>query len=166
MAGASIEVRVEDREVRRGFTRLVGVMENTTPVMHAIGVGLTASTHRRFVTQTSPEGVAWTALNPDYKAIKRNSRILTESGRLRGSISASAGRDVVVVGTNVVYAAIHQFGGTIEAKGGGHLVFRLASGLVMAKSVTLPAREYLGISADDEEMIADVVFGFVQRHAR
>ena len=35
----------------------------------------------------------------------------------------------------------------------------------MAKSVTIPARPFLGIDDDDEAMIAEVVFGFVERYA-
>jgi len=106
------------------------------------------------------------ALNPDYKAMKRNSRILTETGRLRDSITSRAGRDQVAVGTNVIYAAVHQFGATIVPKNATHLVFRLATGVVLAKSVTVPARPFLGINDDDEEMIADTVFGFVERRTR
>ena len=164
MSGATVEVRVTDHGVARAFIRLIGALGTTTPVMSVIGTGLVASTHRRFVSQTSPEGAAWAALSSDYKATKKNSRILTESGRLRGSINSQAGNDYARVGTNVIYAAIHQFGGTITPKAGSHLVFRLASGLVLAKSVTLPARPYLGISGDDEEMIAETVFRFLRRY--
>ncbi|WP_026379371.1 phage virion morphogenesis protein [Afifella pfennigii] len=166
MAGASISITAEIRSerVERAFTRLVGVMDNTTPVMAAIGTGLVGSTHRRFVSQTAPGGEAWAPLLPDYAAVKRGSRILTASGRLRDSINSRPSRDEVRVGTNTIYAAVHQFGGTIKPKKASHLVFRLASGLVLAKSVTIPARPFLGIDGEDEEMIADTVFGFLERH--
>lgn len=165
MAGVSIEVTIQDEAVRRQFAYLVRVMDDTTPLMAAIGTGLVASTHRRFLAQVSPEGAGWAPVHPSYRPLKRNSRILTESGRLAGSINPQASKDHVVVGTNVIYAAIHQFGGTIEPKSASHLVFRLASGVVLANSVTLPARPFLGISADDEEMIGDEVEDFVQRRA-
>lgn len=165
MAGATVDVQIDDRQVRSAFAQLLRIMEDTTPVMAAIGTAVVAGTHRRFVSQTSPEGAKWSPLNPDYKRLKRNRRILTESGRLRDSINSRPGRDEVRVGTNVVYGAIHQFGGVIKPKG-SHLVFRLASGLVMAKSVTIPARPYLGISAEDEVEIAEVVYGFLDRAAR
>lgn len=164
MSGVSVDVQIRDHGVGESFTRLIGLMGNTTPVMSAIGTGLVSSTHRRFISQTSPEGQPWAALNADYKGMKRNSRILTESGRLRDSINDQAGNDWVRIGTNVVYALIHQMGGKIVPKAATHLVFRLASGLVLAKSVTLPARPYLGISDDDQEMIADTVFRFLRRY--
>ncbi|MFD1792085.1 phage virion morphogenesis protein [Ochrobactrum teleogrylli] len=163
MSGVSLEVEVTDKAVQQAFTRLISVMGDTTPVMSAIGSGMVGSTHRRFVSQKSPDGVAWEKLNPEYKKIKRNSRILTESGRLLDSISHRASRDQVTVGTNTPYAAVHQLGATIKPKSASHLVFRLASGIVLAKSVTIPARPYLGISDDDQVMISETVFSALQR---
>lgn len=166
MTGAvlSITMSVMDAEVRRGFRALERLMDDTTPVMHAIGVGLVGSTHQRFVKQVDPDGAAWQALNAEYAAGKRNSRILTESGRLRDSINARASNDEVLVGTNVIYAAAHQLGATIVPKNASHLYFRIGGRLIKADSVTLPARPYLGISSDDETMIAEIVFDFVERH--
>lgn len=163
MSGVSLEVEIHDKAVRQAFTRLIGVMSDTTPVMSAIGTGLVGSTHRRFITQTSPEGEAWVKLNPEYKKSKRNSRILTESGRLRDSITHRANRDSVTVGTNVIYAAPHQLGATIKPVSAGHLWFRLGGKLIKAPSVTLRPRPFLGISSDDEAMIAETVFGFIAR---
>lgn len=165
MAGATISITTEvhDKAVLRAFGKLAGAMGDTTPVMAAIGTGIVSSTHRRFVSQTDPDGDAWAALNPEYARTKRNTRILTESGRLRDSINARPGRDEVRVGTNTIYAAAHQFGATIKPKTASHLAFRLGDRLIKAKSVTLPARPFLGISAEDRTMIAEVVMGFLRR---
>lgn len=163
MSGASIEVIIVDRAVQEAFERLTQLMGNTTPIMSAIGTGLVASTHMRFVTQTDADGHAWQSLNTEYAAGKRNSRILTESGRLRDSINSQAGPTEVHVGTNVIYGAIHQFGGTIRPVSASHLFFRIGGNLVVANSVTLPARPYLGISAEDEAEVAEIVFGFLER---
>jgi len=163
MSGAAISVTLSGSALR-GFQQLEGVMANTTPVMAAIGAGLVASTHMRFVTQTDPDGAAWRALNTQYAETKRNSRILTESGRLRDSINSQAGAKEVRVGTNVIYAAIHQFGGTIRPKSASHLRFRIGDALVTVASVTLPDRPFLGISGDDETMIAETIFDFLDRY--
>ncbi|MFC3074683.1 phage virion morphogenesis protein [Shinella pollutisoli] len=163
MSGASISVTVSGPALE-GFRRLEGAMETTTPVMSAIGTGLVGSTHMRFVRQTDPDGAAWAALDPEYAQGKRNTRILTESGRLRDSINSRPGPREVRVGTNVIYAAIHQFGGTIKPKNASHLWFRFGGALVRADSVTLPARPYLGISADDETMIAETIIDFLERY--
>lgn len=167
MTGASIDVRIDDKAVKAAFRKLaIAFSGNTRPIMAAIGTALVGSTQRRFSTQTDPDGNHWLAVNQDYAATKRNVRILTESGRLRSSINSRPSNDEVRIGTNVVYAAIHQFGGTISAKGGGFLSFRIGGQFIKVRSVKIEARPYLGISADDREEVQDIVFGFVDRLAR
>jgi len=72
------------------------------------------------------------------------------TGRLWRSIHSETfrrlGRVVGIVGTNVKYAAIHEFGGIIRPKSaGGLLVFQAESGgdFVFAKQVKIPRRPYL-----------------------
>lgn len=168
MSGAAISItyQVLDDQVQGAVRDLTRIMGNTTPLMRAIGAGIVGSTQQRFVTQKAPDGQPWLAVNDDYAEGKRNSRILTESGRLRDSINARATSDEVRVGTNVIYGAAHQFGVTILPKSGTHLVFRFGDRTVFAKSVTLPARPYLGISTEDETMVAETVFDFLERYTR
>lgn len=163
MSGTSILISIADQEARQGFARLSRAMKNTKPIMNAIGTGLVRNTRRRFRTQTGPDGQPWAALNPVYAAEKRNTRILTESGRLRDSITHAAQSDEVRVGSNVIYAAIHQHGGTIKAKSGGRLAFKMGGNLIRPTSVTLPARPYLGIDNDDRAMIGRVIERFLSR---
>lgn len=42
------------------------------------------------------------------------------------------------------YAAVHEFGKTIEAKEGKYLTFMIADRFIKTKSVTIPKREFLG----------------------
>lgn len=166
MAGATLSVTIHDRGAREGLARLGRAMDDTTPLMAAIGTGLVEGTHTRFERAQSPDGAGWAPLSPGYAPVKRGPGILRESamrGGLMGSINSQPGRDEVRVGTNKIYAAIHQFGGTITPKAAPFLVFRMAGGMAHARSVTLPARPFLGISAEDEEMIGDVVEVFLRR---
>ncbi|MCB0072832.1 MAG: HK97 gp10 family phage protein [Caldilineaceae bacterium] len=82
------------------------------------------------------------------RAIKEKikERGLIDSGRLRSSVGWLKLNDkTVVVGVfNLVYAAIHEFGGVIRAKGGGYLRFRTKDGQWhTVKEVTIPARPYV-----------------------
>lgn len=163
MAGVAIDYHVDDSDAQAGFARLERAMDNTDPVMRAIGTGLVKGTQRRFREQKGPDGASWTALNPDYAAGKRNTRILTESGRLSKSVTADPGRSEVRVGTNLIYAAIHQFGGTIKPVKGDRLIFSIGGRTVGARSVTIPARPYLGVDADDRAMITRVIERFLNR---
>ena len=166
MSGAVLITRMDISDAQAGFGRLAAVMSDTTPVMRAIGTGLVSNTQDRFDAGQDPDGAAWTALNPVYAAGKRGPGILRESGMrggLQGSITYRAAASSVEVGSGKIYAAIHQFGGTILPKSGGRLVFRMGNRIVQARSVTIPARPYLGISSEDQVMILDVVEGALAR---
>lgn len=68
------------------------------------------------------------------------------STKLTKSTDTSAEADV---GTGVVYARIHEFGGVIAAKAGGWLRFMVGGQWVTVKSVHIPARPYLRPSCDE-----------------
>ncbi|MCX5497318.1 phage virion morphogenesis protein [Kaistia dalseonensis] len=166
MTGVSLSTTIDDREARRAFGALQRLMADTTPIMAAIGTGLVRNVHDRFMDADDPDGNAWAPLNPGYAAIKRGPGILRASGMrggLMGSITQKANRDSVEVGSNKIYAAVHQLGATIEAKNATHLRFEMAGGLVAVKSVTIPARPYLGIGPADERTINETLVDALDR---
>ena len=58
----------------------------------------------------------------------------------------------VLIGTDVIYARIQEYGGTITAKDAPYLRFRTADGSWHAvKSVTITARSYLRAAADERK---------------
>lgn len=67
-----------------------------------------------------------------------------------GSVSAKGNKAEVTVGTNVIYAAIHEFGGTIVARNAKALVFKTKDGIWhRVKSVTIPARPFMRPALDN-----------------
>lgn len=163
MAGASISFEIKDQLVKQTLYGL-GIWRERAH--RPIGMALIRGTQRRFTQQVSPEGQAWKQLLPAYAAIKRGPGILRASGMLMRSITAETSPSEVKMSAHRIYARVHQFGAVIKPKSpGGRLAFRLGGGsgkkgkggLVFAKSVTIPARPFLGISAEDEQSIADVV---------
>ncbi len=169
MAGVTLETKMVGDAAIRAFRQLGRVMSNTTPIMRAVGVGLVEGTHTRFEQAVDPEGNPWAPLLPAYKAIKRGPGILRESamrGGLMGSITFRAGADTVEVGTNKIYAAVHQYGATIVPVKATHLRFFLSGGLVEADSVTIPARPYLGVSTEDARMIEETIVDALDRAMR
>ncbi len=165
----SLTFKMDDREARQAFARLQGWMAGSAPLMRAIGVSLVSSTHDRMDAGHSPDGSAFAPLKPAYAAAKRGPGILRESGMaggLQGSITFRAAPAAVEVGSNKIYAGVHQTGATIKPKGGGRLMFKLGSQWVAARSVTIPARPYIGASAEDEETILDLVEASLDRAMR
>lgn len=91
----------------------------------------------------APDGSAWA---PN---LENRRPILHRSGALARSIDYAVQGMQAIVGSGLIYAAIHQFGGTIRAKAAEFLSFRIGNRHVLAREVTMPARPYIGISADD-----------------
>lgn len=69
-----------------------------------------------------------------------------KTGTLANSINVRLLNDwTAIVGTNVKYAAIHEFGGTILPKNKKMLSWKLPDGKwAFAKKVVMPARPFLG----------------------
>ena len=161
MAGSFITISVEDAAARAMLNKL-GQMD-TAPLMRRLGERIQAWTQDRFDAnqQQAPDGTPWAKLNPKYAQNKPRhlqNRKLTLSGHLRKSIRWQLlDSQSVLVGTNVKYAAIHQFGGTIRPKKGKALAF----GGRFVQSVTIPARPYLGISEHDNKEIREIIKDWV-----
>ena len=175
MTGARIDVSLDDAAIRAAFGRLSTALRGGA--LKAIAAGLVEETQSRFERGAGPDGAAWAGLNPAYAAIKRGPGILRESRMLQRSITSQVSGSRILVGSNRVYAAVHQFGATIKPKNAKALVFRLRptgkgkgkggnSGLVMAKSVTIPARPYLGFGKGDREVVMDVLEDVIARSLR
>lgn len=91
----------------------------------------------------------------DYLSGPRPSRLGVRTGRLRGSITTSVSAGLGTrqiegrVGTNVVYGPIHEYGGTIRAKRGRFLRFRIGRRWVAVRRVTIPPRPFLRTALRD-----------------
>lgn len=140
--GVSVSIRIEDEGFRDALTRLLERSANLQPVFAEIGSALQATTEDRFEAETGPDGQAWAAHSP-VTLLKRgaSAKKLRHRNHLYQSLSYAAGRLQAAVGTNRTYARIHQLGG----KAG------------RGRKVTIPARPYLGVSADDRRMIAEIL---------
>lgn len=155
-----IRIGIDDEAVAGALDRLLAAGSDLTPAMDAIGGALVLSTEERFEFERAPGGSPWP---PSIRALVTGGKTLTDSGRLGDSITHDAGRDSVRVGTNVRYAAVHQFGATISAKAAPLLVFRIPGlGLRRKKSVRIPARPFLGIDDDDRGRIADELTDYLR----
>jgi phage virion morphogenesis protein len=188
MAGAVLTVDIDDQATRL-YAELAERLGKSRGLMDAIGQQLVSSTLRRFQTQTGPDGKAWAPLSKaTLKKRGANAKALQASGRLRQSITFRSTASTVEVGSNLIYAALMQRGGTIEHYAMGKVlrlrqveiekkdgskatVTRFAKGKhktaeerrveVAAHSVAVPGRPYLGMSAADERSISRIAHDYV-----
>lgn len=159
MTGVTLRIDLDDADLSDALAAMIARGEDLTPAMDSIGMGLEASIIERFnETSIAPSGAAWT---PSKAAQEEGRRTLIKSGNLRDSITHRASRDETQVGSNVVYAAIHQFGGTIRAKTAKGLRFKIGDRFVTKREVTIPARPFLGLSDEDRTMIREEIVAFL-----
>lgn len=120
-------IKIDDTEVQALLAQLADRISNRQPVMKAIGAIIRESVRTNFHEGGRP--VKWKPSkrgNAD-KVPGRTAGTLRDTGRLMNSITLIADNNRVVVGTNVEYAAVHQFGakkfsfGTVAAQVKGHV---------------------------------------------
>lgn len=117
--------------------QLAGVAENQT---------------RRRISeeQQSPDGEPWQAWSANYAATRHGGQSLLQGeGDLVDSITSEIEGDEALIGSNLIYAAIHQHGGTPDMAPG---------------PAGIPAREYLGFSQDNLDEIESVADRWLDKH--
>ena len=98
-----------------------------------------SSTQARFRSETDPQGKRWI---PSLRAILEGGQTLTDTARLRKSITGKATAARAMWGTNVVYARRHNYGDSIVrgSRAGG-----------------MPRRQFMGLNREDEAEILEII---------
>ena len=174
----SVAVAIDDRAVRAALARLA--KPDLPAALKPIGALVESATRRRIETEKKgPHGERWPAWSEGYaKSRKKGKSRLRSSGALLDSIQYQVQGDSVVIGSNLEYAAIHQFGGPIHhPERAGTVYFKLSRDkqrvgtqfvkkaksdfaqdvIIGAHTQTMPPRPYLGISAADQADIAKII---------
>lgn len=147
--GASFTITPVDDILVTRLREFVASGGDTTPLMGRLGEAFVDSTQERFNTQTDPDGNPWKPLSPGYIKRKKKNQdlILTLNGYLRKYIAHQVlSANEVVWGSNRIYAAIHNWGGDGSGNNG-----------------TMPKRQYLGVSADDNTEAIAIVQDWLHR---
>lgn len=180
MAAEGIQLRVVDAAVMATLDRIERLATNPATIMSAIAAFLVSRTQRHFQTETGPDG-KWQPLSP-RTAAKRTGRrqrgtahILRDTTRLYQSITGEASDTEASVGTNVLYAAPHQLGATIQMPAreqdihlgrtnrGRRFVKASAKRketmrvTIGAHTIKIPARPFLYLDDEDEAEIQHIV---------
>lgn len=104
----------------------------------------------------APDGSAWA---PNLEGRRP---ILHRSGALARSIDYAVSGMQAIVGSGLIYSAIHQFGGTILPKKADRLSFRIGNRQVFARKVSMPARPYIGLSGDDRAELVQAAGAYLR----
>jgi phage virion morphogenesis protein len=145
---------VDDSVLKEHLRRLQGFATNATPAFAEIGEMMLTSVEENFAAEgrySAPKSwrggtikwkdLATATVRARQKRGKGAHPILQVSGILASSIHSEPSADSVVVGTNIEYAAIHQYGG--QAGRG--------------KKVTIPPRPFLVMQDQDLSDAIDII---------
>lgn len=135
-----ITIRVDDSEVKNLLKNLQAKMRDLTPVMKIVGQTIRTSVIKNFEQGGRP--VKW---KPSARASIKGDKTLIDTSRLMGSITPRAYSNKAEIGTNVIYSAIHQFGG----KAG------------RGRKAKIPARPFLMVQEEDWKEIKETVQGYL-----
>lgn len=131
-------IRVEDAKLLAAIERLRRALPlggDMTPAFRSIGrIGKTES-QLRFREQQAPDGTRW---KPSKRVIEEGGQTLRLTARLQRSITFQADHASAEIGTNVIYARIHQIGGVA-----GRTTFK---GEGPPHRSRIDARPFLGLS--------------------
>lgn len=184
MAGAMIEVTIDQAQLGKALKELGDRLDDLTTPLSDIAEYLHQSTDQRFRQQVAPDGSPWAPLAPSTLARKRGNRILRESGTLQDTLRHRVSNNELAFGTDRPYGAIHQFGGKIEHAArsqqvyfrqgkdgsvGNRFVQKRKSNFAQwvtrgAHSTEISARPYLGLSADDQIEIEKIITLYLIDH--
>ena len=145
----ALNVNIQDKDVT-GLMRNLAQLDRRgfNGALKSIGEAVKSMSVESFEKGESPAGDEW---KESARAEEEGGQTLVDNAILKNSIGVEVSDDETEVGTNVIYAAIHQKGGTIEPVEGKALKF----GSTIVAKVEMPARPYLPDAEDPPPDLID-----------
>ncbi len=147
-----VKSQIDVTPIQQAFKRLQQLGTDTTPITRGIAAVLASESEDAFASETDPNtGKKWSPLSARYQEklddSGRNGLMLQRSqGGLAMSLTTSYDATRAAIGSNKVYAALHQWGGLPT---------------MPAAPAAVPARPYMGLSPQG---VADIVDIIRQKH--
>ncbi|MCT6700914.1 phage virion morphogenesis protein [Rheinheimera sp. 4Y26] len=112
MAGITFSAQLTGvSELVDTLNKLMANTKNLHPALAQVGEYLLESHQARFQLEVAPDGTPWAPLAPETLARKKGEdRILQDQGTLRDTLSYDVSANELFFGSNLEYAATHQFG--------------------------------------------------------
>lgn len=148
---------------RDAIQRAIGALENPKTMFERVRDYVVDSTEERFKTGVGPDGAKWAAKKPStiehYKRLGYGPSALShvliaKNKRLSGEIIGTATATGAVIGSALIYAGVMQMGAAKGAFGRDKHGRPLPWG-------TIPARPWLGLSAEDGAAIVEIAEEFI-----
>lgn len=131
MPGSTATIQIDDQPIQLLFKKLIAAGGDLEEPLEEIREDMLAAHEHRWDLEVDPDGNEWEILSPLYEARKKKKRpgrgILVYD-ELMKLLNSTVRGDEMLIGSNKVYAATHQYG---------------------SKDGLIPARPFLGFSEED-----------------
>lgn len=144
---SKVDIQFTSGTVLQVLDSLLDKLDDLSEPMNDIAAVLESATESAFEAEADPvTGQAWASLSDAYLKAnpkRQGGKILQASaGGLAASVTADSGDFWAAIGSNKIYAAIHQFGGSDDMPAG---------------PAGIPERPYLGVSLEDEQSMLGIL---------
>ena len=141
MAGSFVSIDLlGDEAITNALNTMLARGLDLAPAFYEMGEHILESTQDRMSHELSPDGTPWEPLSVNTIEQKdltnQSEKILRGYGILADTLSYQVNSNQLMFGSNVEYAATHQFG---------------------RDNANIPARPLLGVSGEDEIEILDIL---------
>lgn len=166
MVNELIKIEIQDKEIKQALADIYAKSKTLKPAMHLISLIVKRSIVTNFNVGGRP--VPW---RPSKRVLKSGGKTLVDLGILRSSFEIRSDDTSASVSTNIAYAPIHNFGGSINrkpregvlffkkfksGKRKGRTLFSKEGKALFGKkisfsghSVTMPQREFMMVQEED-----------------
>jgi len=184
-----LRVELINDGISKALSGVAGKIKQARPLMIQIAGVMGDSVESNFAAQGRPKWKQLSKARIEQRQQKGSwpGKILQDTGRLASSVQQKATDTEAIVGTNVIYAAIHQFGGTINipahervihfkkfsrGKKKGKVRFSKEGKATFAQktrtaayTINIPARPFLGVDFKEITQIRRLVLDYVKSGA-
>lgn len=141
MAGSFVSIDLlGDEAITKALNTMLARGLDLAPAFYEMGEHILESTQDRMSQELSPDGMPWEPLSINTIEQKdltnQSEKILRGYGTLADTLSYQVNSNQLMFGSNLEYAATHQFG---------------------RDKANIPARPFLGVSGEDETEILDIL---------
>lgn len=159
-----VKVSVDDSEALNLIRVIQSRAMNASIPLRKAALVMHKDVMNRFETESDEKGTPWRPIALTKQTMKRRKmlnksgtkvlksrtivKILQDTGTLKRSIKASSNNQTATVSTDVIYAAIHNFGGKTGRN----------------KSVNMPARPFMrDLSQSAKDTIVNMLFNYLSK---
>ena len=157
----SIQVEIK-KNLDEDLAKLANL--DLAPAYEEIGQDMVSLVRLGFRLSQDPYGDKWEPIKI------RKGKPLEDTGHLRQSFHADVENQSVVIGTNVPYASVHQYGATIKPVAKKMLAWQIKDIWFFAKQSVIPARPMIpnedqGLPDSWSESVVDILLEHISEAA-